>query len=166
MLAFAFEELSQDRKNLKVNINKTEGLQLARQEKNEIETENANATYQKTFDAQLDLIIKQIETKRKHGDPEEKKVEEIFDNARFRDRAENAIKNSVEQTNKKVELAMQELNLDQITSSDEKDLKMLMISMKDVIRENLNSQAQSYKQKYNQLVGNDKDQTGGAEKIN
>lgn len=58
MLSFAFEQLSLDRENLKANINKKEGLQLARQEKSEIETENANATYQKTFEAQLDLLIR------------------------------------------------------------------------------------------------------------
>ena len=56
MLSFAFEQMSQDRKKLKVNINKTEGMQLARQEKNEIETENANATYSKVFDQQNNLV--------------------------------------------------------------------------------------------------------------
>jgi len=66
MQSFAFEQFCQDRKILKVNISKEEGLQLARYENNGIETENANATYQKNFDAQLDLFIKQIETKRNH----------------------------------------------------------------------------------------------------
>lgn len=45
MLGFAFEQLSGDRSSLMANINKKEGLKLARQEKSEIETENANATY-------------------------------------------------------------------------------------------------------------------------
>ena len=58
MLNVAFGQLTQDRKNLKANINKQEGLKLARQEKSDVETENANATYHKTFDAQLDLLIK------------------------------------------------------------------------------------------------------------
>ena len=92
---------------------------MARQEKNEIETENANATYQKTFDAQLDLIIKQIETKRQHGDPEEKRVEEIFEDSNFRITAEEAIEECVEITNDRVVTVMYELNLDHITHSDE-----------------------------------------------
>ena len=104
-----------------MNINKTEGLQLARQEKNEIETENANATYQKTFDAQLDLIIKQIETKRQHGDPEEKRVEEIFDNSNFRETAVHAIEEYVDTTNERVVLAMKDLNLEHITHSDDSE---------------------------------------------
>jgi len=45
MLSFAFEAVDADRKGLQARINKQEGLQLARQEKNDLETENANATY-------------------------------------------------------------------------------------------------------------------------
>ena len=78
MLNVAFDAVKRDRKNLQSRINKQEGLQLARQEKNDLETENANATYQKKFDEQMDLLIKQIETKRMNGDPEEAKVSEIF----------------------------------------------------------------------------------------
>ncbi len=50
MLSVAFDVVKNDRKSLQSRINKQEGLQLARQEKNDLETENANATYQKKFD--------------------------------------------------------------------------------------------------------------------
>ena len=39
-------------------VNKQEGRDKARQEKSDfIEIENANATFQKQFDAQMDLIV-------------------------------------------------------------------------------------------------------------
>lgn len=161
MLVYAFEQLNQDRKNLKVNINKTEGLQLARQEKNEIETENANATYQKTFDAQLDLIIKQIETKRKHGDPEEKKVEDIFPDSNFRSTAEQAITTYVQSTNLKVIQAQEDLNLEQITHTDDNEIQNLMNQMASRLLDSIKAHNQGLKK----LGGTDKEQNG-AEKIN
>ena len=56
-MLFEFNALYLGRKENLATITKKEGRGKARQEEFELETENANVTFQKVFDAQLDLII-------------------------------------------------------------------------------------------------------------
>lgn len=156
MLNVAFDKLTVERKSLKANINKQEGLKLARQEKNDVETENANATYHKTFDAQLDLLIKQIETQPKSGTPEERKVEEIFEeanqkdakyrdsatdkeqtSANFRELAENAIAQMIGKTQDKVGKIDDILQLELITDKEQEVAETRMTDLTKKLKKSL-----------------------------
>ena len=139
MLSFAFEAVSKGRKGLQGRINKQEGLKLARQEKNDQEIENANATYQKKFDEQMDLLIKQLETKRSNGEPEEAKVAEIFneDDENFRAEAEKAISEQVDMTMVKVNEANEELDLDELTHRDTAIAELKMDNLAEMLQETM-----------------------------
>lgn len=146
MLNVAFDAVKRDRKNLQSRINKQEGLQLARQEKNDLETENANATYQKKFDEQMDLLIKQIETKRMNGDPEEAKVSEIFAETGqdYRAEAEKAIAEEIVETAKKVTEAKEELNLKHLTNKEHRLVHQQMNDIASALRQNMKVQNSSW----------------------
>ena len=68
----------------------------------------------------MDLLIKQLETKRSNGIAEEAKVAEIFkeDEKNFRAEAESAISNEITMTMTKVAEAIDELDLDKVTHRD------------------------------------------------
>ena len=150
MLSFAFEAVSKGRKGLQGRINKQEGLQLARQEKNDQEIENANATYQKKFDEQMDLLIKQLETKRDNGTPEEAKVSEIFheDGENFRADAESAIMREIHMTMQRVSEAKEELDLEEITNFDNSQAEITMETLASTLQSSMKQQNREWVDNY------------------
>ena len=68
----------------------------------------------------MDLLIKQLETKRSNGIAEEAKVAEIFkeDEKNFRAEAESAISNEITMTMTKIAEAIDKLDLDKVTHRD------------------------------------------------
>ena len=88
----------------------------------------------------MDLLIKQLETKRDNGEPEEAKVAEIFheDGENFRAEAECAIMREIQMTMKKVAEAREDLNLDEITNIDNTEAEITMETMASTLQSTMN----------------------------
>ena len=168
-----FRSLNEVRLNRLAIVNKQEGRDKARQEKSDyIETENANATFQKVFDAQLDLIIQQLEAKKQNGQPHMRRVHEIWPEAEnFRETAEFEILKKSEQNKEIVSEASKKLSLPQLISVGEVGEKLLLEDMTQHLRNEL-SQFQAQGKSMNQFdplqdeTNNQKNQDGGFDHTN
>ena len=87
----------------------------------------------------MDLLIKQLETKRSNGEPEEAKVAEIFneDDQNFRAEAESKISEQITMTMVKVAEASEELDLEKLTHRDTALAELKMDNLAEVLQKTM-----------------------------
>ena len=87
----------------------------------------------------MDLLIKQLETKRSNGEPEEAKVAEIFTECgeNFRAEAESAISEQIIMTMVKVNEATEELDLFKLTDRDTSVAELKMDNIAELLQSSM-----------------------------